>query len=272
MVGTFEAGPVRADISVQATVSPQRVHVGQPLTLVIDIKGTQNVAAPTLDKVDGFDVQYVAPSTQVSIANGQISASVQHRYSLMPKRPGLFVLGPFVIDYEGKHYETNASAVDIVASSRNATPQPTHASKRGWSRSAPTGGTIVLDRDACGVVHFTDLQTMPTYEVNRENLAWAQGAWKQWRAERTKALRELAQRKVDPAKCATEKQEAQDERRRTEARVQVDEEARRRDTWTCDGDQQAFRCKDFEGHVVYEETAHEARETKSAQGIGVPHP
>ena len=108
----------RADVTVHATVSAQRVQVGEALTLSIDIQGAQNVGAPALANVDGFDVQYAGPSTQVSIINGQISASVQHRYSLLAMREGHFTLGPFTVDYQGKQYQTAALSIDVVAAAQ----------------------------------------------------------------------------------------------------------------------------------------------------------
>ena len=39
----------RADISVRASLNPQRAQVGEPLTLAIEISGAQNVAAPAVD-------------------------------------------------------------------------------------------------------------------------------------------------------------------------------------------------------------------------------
>ena len=122
----FTTTSAHADLSVRASVNPQRAEVGEALTLIIEVKGAQNVTAPALGNIDGFDVQYLGPSTQVSIINGQVSASVQHRYSLVPMRQGHFTLGPFTVDYQGQQYQTAAVAVDIGAAAPPpaATQQP----------------------------------------------------------------------------------------------------------------------------------------------------
>jgi tetratricopeptide (TPR) repeat protein len=114
--------PARADISVRASLNAQRAQVGEPLTLAIDVSGVQNVAAPAVT-ADGFDVQYVGPSTQISIVNANITRSVQHRYSLLPLRAGHFTVGPFTVEYEGKTYQTASFTVDVAAA---AQPQPPH--------------------------------------------------------------------------------------------------------------------------------------------------
>jgi len=126
--------PARADISVRASLNSQRAQVGEPLTLAIDVSGSQNVAAPAVT-ADGFDVQYVGPSTQISIVNANISRSVQHRYSLLPLRAGHFTLGPFTVEYEGKTYQTASFSVDVAAAAQTQAPQP--QGPQGQGRSGP---------------------------------------------------------------------------------------------------------------------------------------
>ncbi|MFQ5665538.1 MAG: BatD family protein [Candidatus Binatia bacterium] len=138
MVGCFAGvGAARADLSVDARVSPQRAEVGEALTLSITIRGSQSVAAPAINDLDGFDVQYVGPSTQISIINTRVTASVEHTYSLLPLRPGHFTLGPFSVAYQGRTYRTAALGVDIVPAAkppappvaRQAKPQPAPAAR-----------------------------------------------------------------------------------------------------------------------------------------------
>ena len=126
--------PARADISVRASLNPQRAQVGEPLTLAIDVSGAQNVAAPAVN-ADGFDVQYVGPSTQISIVNANISRSVQHRYSLLPLRAGHFTVGPFTVEYEGKTYKTASFSVDVVA----AAQVPQAQAPQGHGAACSTG-------------------------------------------------------------------------------------------------------------------------------------
>jgi tetratricopeptide (TPR) repeat protein len=138
LLSTALIGPAaRADISVGAILSPQRAQVGGPLTLVISISGAQNVAAPAIN-ADGFDVQYVGPSTQISIVNANVSSSVQHRYSLLPLRAGHFTLGPFTVEYQGKTYQTARFNVDVTAAAQ--APQgraPQAPAPQAQARSAP---------------------------------------------------------------------------------------------------------------------------------------
>jgi len=139
-VALFTPVSAGADISVGAGVNPRRAQVGEPITLTIEISGAQNAAAPALANLDGFEPRYIGPSTQISIINGQTTASVQHRYSLVPLREGHFTLGPFTVDYQGKQYQTPALDVDVVAASQPAM-QGRAPSAPGSGRAAPPPDT-----------------------------------------------------------------------------------------------------------------------------------
>ena len=116
---------VRADIRVRAEITPQQAELGEPLTLVIEVQGTQNVEPPALSGLDGFDTSYVGPSTQMSIVNNQYSASVRHRYTLRARKEGRFTLGPFRLEHQGREYQTGTVEVDIRAG-RQAVRPPSH--------------------------------------------------------------------------------------------------------------------------------------------------
>ncbi len=102
-----------ADIAVRAAVDRKQLSVGEPFVLTIEVGGAQNVAPPALGDVQAFQSQYLGPTTQLSIINGQMSANVSFRYRLIPLREGQFTLGPFAVNYEGKRYDTAPIGVHV---------------------------------------------------------------------------------------------------------------------------------------------------------------
>ena len=124
-------------------LNPRRAQVGEPLSLIIEVSGAQNVTAPALGAIDGFDVQYVGPSTQVSIVNGQVNASVQHRYSLVPMRAGHFSLGPFSVEYQGKQYQTAQVSVDVGAANQPPAPGQQRAAPQGQAAKGGSGNQAI---------------------------------------------------------------------------------------------------------------------------------
>ena len=118
-----------SEVSARASVRPQRATVGEALTLSIEVRGAQQAPAPPLN-IDGFESRYLGPSTQVSIRNEQVTASVQHRYALVALKPGQFSLGPFTVEHQGQQYHTNPLTVTIAAAQRSPQTAPTPPSDR----------------------------------------------------------------------------------------------------------------------------------------------
>lgn len=105
-----------AEITVEASVESPDVVFNQAFVLTIAVNGAQNVSPPSLYDIDGFDVGYLGPSTQISFVNGRMTASVSHRYRVVPLRVGTFQLGPFAVDVEGKRYDTKPITVRVAGS------------------------------------------------------------------------------------------------------------------------------------------------------------
>jgi len=126
--------PVRADLTVSATVDSREARVGESITLSLSIEGAQNVPAPQI-RVAGLDSRYVGPATQVSIVNGRITSSVQHRYSLFAMQPGRFEVGPITVTYDGKDYTTSPIGIEFVAANAPAAAAGQAASAGAQGRS-----------------------------------------------------------------------------------------------------------------------------------------
>lgn len=124
LVSLVASSSLAADISVTASVDRSRVAAGESVVLSIDAAGAQNVSAPDLGNLVGFQARYLGPSTQVSIVNGQVSASVSHRYTLLAQKEGRFALGPFRVEHGGNTYQTNPIEVEVVPRSSAAGGAP----------------------------------------------------------------------------------------------------------------------------------------------------
>ncbi len=126
------AGPAAAaDISLVASVEPNPLTVGDSAVLTLESSGSQDVPVPDLGNLDGFSAQYLGPSTQVSIVNGQVSASVSHRFRLVAQRAGQFRLGPFRVEYQGKTYTSNPVPLRVLTQAQ--------ASAAGGNLPRPSG-------------------------------------------------------------------------------------------------------------------------------------
>ncbi|HUI25620.1 MAG TPA: BatD family protein, partial [Candidatus Kryptonia bacterium] len=112
-----------ADLTVRAQLDRSQARVGDPVDLAVEVSGAQNAPAPALASADGLSVRYVGPSTQVSIVNGQMSASVTHHFSVAALKEGTFTLGPIRIEYNGKTYDAGSVTLQGLAGNARAAGQ-----------------------------------------------------------------------------------------------------------------------------------------------------
>ncbi len=108
------------EIDFRITTSRTRVTVGTIFRLSLIFEGTRDVPAPQVSPVDGFRVEYMGPSTRVSIINGRKTSSITHMYTLIPERAGEFIVGPFSFRHDGDTYLSNAVTVTVSGSTSGA--------------------------------------------------------------------------------------------------------------------------------------------------------
>jgi tetratricopeptide (TPR) repeat protein len=103
------------DIAVTASVDRNAVRLGESVILTVETVGTQNVPAPDLGDVSAFQAQYMGPSTQISIVNGEMTSRASHSFRLTPQRTGSFRVGPIVVELDGKKYSAGEVRIDVTA-------------------------------------------------------------------------------------------------------------------------------------------------------------
>src|SRR5215831_20182882 len=113
-----------AEVTVQPRLEPARVAVGQPAGLDVEIDGTQSADVPTVSVPDGVRLEYRGQSTQVSIVNGSMSASLTHSFLLIPDRAGSFDI-PVSVQVGGKTIEAASVHLDVLGSGANPAPPAT---------------------------------------------------------------------------------------------------------------------------------------------------
>jgi tetratricopeptide (TPR) repeat protein len=112
--------------------------VGQSSDLSVEVRGTQSSPAPRIGPIDGLSISYVGPATQLSIVNGETSASITHHFAVTPQREGTFAIGPITVQADGQSLQTG-----------NVTLQTTSAGAGGGAPAAATD-PLTLDLRAQG--------------------------------------------------------------------------------------------------------------------------
>lgn len=107
--------PAAAEIVVTANIEPRTAYPREAATLVVTVQGSQAGKRPAIASVPGLEIRYLGPSTQVSIVNGSMSASVSHRLFVSGERPGTYEIGPIRVDVDGKIHDAGTVKFEILA-------------------------------------------------------------------------------------------------------------------------------------------------------------
>lgn len=140
IVLVLAAPALAADVTVRPRLSPARVAVGQPAQLDVEIQGTQNAAVPTVPVPAGLRLEYRGQSTQVSIVNGAMAATLTHSFLLVPERAGAFDVGPIRVQAGGG--EIDGGTVRLLVAAANAPRAPGDAAAGDALRL-----TVEMDKD-----------------------------------------------------------------------------------------------------------------------------
>jgi len=104
-----------AAIRFEVTVDRRTISLGESAQLNLSFYGTQNVSAPDIGKIEGFQVRYLGPSTRMSIINGQVSTSITHIYTLIPLKTGTFTIDPISVSYQGETLTSEPIIIEVVS-------------------------------------------------------------------------------------------------------------------------------------------------------------
>jgi len=102
------------DINFEVTVDRTNVSLGKSLRLNLVFEGTQDISAPELPTIDGFEWHYLGPSTSMSVVNNRVFRSTIHMYRLISLKVGVFAIPPFSIQYDGKTYTSKPITIKVV--------------------------------------------------------------------------------------------------------------------------------------------------------------
>lgn len=106
------------DYSIEATVSENKIFIGEQFTLSIQVSGTsmRNVALPVLPELSGVRVLSTTPSrsTSISIVNARTSTTTTYSYALIAQETGNYTIPPVTIEIDGEEEQTDPIQIEIL--------------------------------------------------------------------------------------------------------------------------------------------------------------
>ena len=111
-------------ITVSVALSRDTVGMDENAVLEVVVAGNdQNLPGPQLSGLAAFDVYSQGRSSNISITNGQMSSTVNYRYILMPKKPGVYPIQDIAVVYKNKRYVGNALTLTVLDKGTSAAPE-----------------------------------------------------------------------------------------------------------------------------------------------------
>ena len=106
----------QTDIDISVSLDRESIGPDEQAVLQVEISGpVQDLPAPSMPKLDKFEVYSQGRSSNISIVNGQVSSSVTYRYILIPQAPGTYPISGISLVYNGKTYSGNAVTLTVTA-------------------------------------------------------------------------------------------------------------------------------------------------------------
>ncbi|MCM8787570.1 MAG: BatD family protein [Candidatus Omnitrophica bacterium] len=106
------------NIQFEVSVDKNKIALGETTQLNFTFHGSQNIPKPKIEKIENFNINYLGPSTVISIVNGKVSTSITHIFSLLPLKVGTFTIGPFSVEIDGKTYTSRSITIEVVSQSQ----------------------------------------------------------------------------------------------------------------------------------------------------------
>ncbi len=156
--GNCRAAELKANLQLDSNIT----EVGDPVSLGIVFEGVQGIPAPKLPKQDGLTIQYLGPSTVMSIVNGKMSSSITHRYQMIALKSGDYTLGPYTFK-EGKNtYRTEAVKLRVVGRGQLPGQNNAQTASSGTSpQPAQNLNDLIFVKVSAGVTHAYINQLIP---------------------------------------------------------------------------------------------------------------
>ena len=109
---------VAQSYSVEATLSENRVFVGEQFALQIDIRGQTmgNIELPEIPDIDGVRVLNTIPSRSqsISIINGQTTTVTSYIFTLIAREEGTYTIPPVQVQVDGESRTTQPLQVEVL--------------------------------------------------------------------------------------------------------------------------------------------------------------
>ncbi len=109
---------------VAAGLSANRAQVGEPVQLMVTVRGARGAEVPEKLSVKGLQINLAGRSTQFEMRNFKMSSTLTYTYIVVPLFEGEFTIPPFDVQIEGKSFRTQVMRLSVSGGGQAAPQSP----------------------------------------------------------------------------------------------------------------------------------------------------
>jgi hypothetical protein len=112
------------ETAVIVKLSPDTVGLDQQAVLEVQVTGSaQDIPNIQMPSLPAFEVYSQGHSSNISIINGQVNASVTARYLIIPRKAGVFPIEGIAVVSDNHRYVGNAVTLTVVSRGKSNSPK-----------------------------------------------------------------------------------------------------------------------------------------------------
>lgn len=108
---------------VAAGLSANQAQVGEPVQLMVTVRGARGAEVPEKLSVKGLQINLAGRSTQFEMRNFKMSSTLTYTYLVVPLFEGEFSIPPFDVQIEGKSFRTQVMNLSVRGGGQAPQPQ-----------------------------------------------------------------------------------------------------------------------------------------------------
>ena len=102
-----------ADIIISASVDKNQITLEDTIELSIKITGVRNPQIPVLPTLSDFIIRSAGTQSSTQIFNSNVQTTTIHKYLLIPKNEGTFIIDPIKLEQSGTTYNSKSISVNV---------------------------------------------------------------------------------------------------------------------------------------------------------------
>ena len=104
------------NIHLSASVDKNQLSINDTIELSLTIHGLRKPQKPKLPDLSNFKIRALGTQSSTQIFNSEMRVLVTHKYLLIPKNIGQFVIGSATLNESGNIYKSDPITVNIIKS------------------------------------------------------------------------------------------------------------------------------------------------------------